>query len=158
MDAVIFSDVTLNTGNAYNATTGEFTAPVKGHYSFTWTITTNGGTLFSTQLVFNGKPVSYNYVNGKHGVNHEMESNDVVSIRAYDQGELAFRESLPSKCGPPLRALNCKLHIYYCNGIKNKQLYVYKLSFEEQIMCLRSFECFIALFCPFIYEVNSNVS
>lgn len=28
MDAVIFSDVTLNTGNAYNATTGEFTAPV----------------------------------------------------------------------------------------------------------------------------------
>lgn len=27
MDAVIFSDVTLNTGNAYNATTGEFTAP-----------------------------------------------------------------------------------------------------------------------------------
>lgn len=56
------------------------------------------------------------------------------------------RESLPSKCGPPLRALNCKLHIYYCNGIKNKQLYIYKLSFEEQIMCLRSFECFIALF------------
>lgn len=68
------------------------------------------------------------------------------------------RESLPSKCGPPLRALNCKLHIYYCNGIKNKQLYIYKLSFEEQIMCLRSFECFIALFCHFIYEGKSNVS
>lgn len=99
-DIVVFSDVTLNTGNAYKADTGEFTAPVKGHYSFTWTITTNGGTLFSTQLDFNGKPVSFNYVNGKNGVNHEtgsstvvlkMERNDVVSIRVYDQGELAFK-------------------------------------------------------------------
>lgn len=42
-EVVVFADVTLNTGNAYNATNGKFTAPVKGHYSFTWTIATQSG-------------------------------------------------------------------------------------------------------------------
>lgn len=95
----MFADVTLNTGNAYNATTGEFTAPVRGHYSFTWTIATQSGAWFSTQLVINGKPIRYNHVNGKsHGANHEtgssfvilkMEKNDMVSIIMYQTGEIA---------------------------------------------------------------------
>lgn len=71
-EVVVFADVTLNTGNAHNATTGKFSAPVKGHYSFTWTIAIQSGAWFrfSTQLVINGKPISYNHVNGKsHGAN-----------------------------------------------------------------------------------------
>lgn len=34
--AVVFVQVTLNTGNAYSATTSELTSPVKRHYSFTY--------------------------------------------------------------------------------------------------------------------------
>nr|XP_011418283.1 heavy metal-binding protein HIP [Crassostrea gigas] len=99
-EVVVFADVTLNKGNAYNATTGKFTAPVKGHYSFTWTIATQSGAWFSTLLVINGKPISYNHVNGKsQGANHEtgsssvilkMEKNDVVSIIMYQTGEIAY--------------------------------------------------------------------
>lgn len=86
----MFADVTLNTGNAYRPTTGEFTAPVRGHYSFTWTISTTQGALFNTQLVINGKSVGYNHINGRSsGQNYEtssstvivkMEKNDVVAI------------------------------------------------------------------------------
>lgn len=98
-EVVVFGTVTLNTGNAYNPTTGKFTAPSRGHYSFTWTIATNAGYMFCTQLVINGKPVSYSHVNGKTGGNNyetgsstvilKMEKNDVVSILLYDAGEFA---------------------------------------------------------------------
>ncbi|XP_052686924.1 heavy metal-binding protein HIP-like [Crassostrea angulata] len=98
-DVVVFGTVTLNTGKGYNPTTGKFTAPSRGHYSFTWTIATNAGYYFCTQLVINGKPVSYNHVNGKTGGNNyetgsstvilKMEKNDVVSILLYDAGEFA---------------------------------------------------------------------
>lgn len=92
-EVVVFADVKLNTGTAYNATTGEFTTPLRGHYSFTWTIATQSGAWFSTPLVINGKPISYNHVDGNsHGANHEtrsssvilkMEKNDVVPIIMY---------------------------------------------------------------------------
>nr|XP_034314242.1 cerebellin-3 isoform X5 [Crassostrea gigas] len=98
-DVVVFGTVTLNTGKGYNPTTGKFTAPSRWHYSFTWTISTYPGASFNTQLVINGKPVSYSHVNGKTaGNNYEtgsstvilkMEKKDVVSILLYDAGELA---------------------------------------------------------------------
>lgn len=98
-DVVVFGTVTLNTGKGYNPTTGKFTAPSRGHYSFTWTIATHPGYMFSTQLVINGNPVSYTHVNGKTGGNNyetgsstvilKMEKNDVVSILLYNTGELA---------------------------------------------------------------------
>eukprot|EP00105_Crassostrea_gigas_P004910 XP_011418280.1 PREDICTED: heavy metal-binding protein HIP-like [Crassostrea gigas] len=98
-DVVVFGTVTLNTGKGYNPTTGKFTAPSRGHYSFTWTIATRPGYMFSTQLVINGNPVSYTHVNGKTGGNNyetgsstvilKMEKNDVVSILLYYTGELA---------------------------------------------------------------------
>lgn len=60
----MFADVTLNTKNAYLASTGEFTAPVRGHYTFTLTISTTQGALFSTQLTINGNSVCYNHIKG----------------------------------------------------------------------------------------------
>ncbi|XP_052687897.1 cerebellin-3-like [Crassostrea angulata] len=99
-DIVVFGTVTLNTAKAYNPTTGKFTAPNKGHYSFTWTIASSPGARFSTQLVINSKPVSYCHVDGKTGGNNyetgsstvilKMEKNDVVSILVYGAGELAL--------------------------------------------------------------------
>lgn len=61
---VVFADVTLNTKNAYIASTGEFTAPVRGHYTFTLTISTTQGALFSTQLAINGNSVCCNHIKG----------------------------------------------------------------------------------------------
>ncbi|XP_061177205.1 heavy metal-binding protein HIP-like [Saccostrea echinata] len=58
---IIFKKVTLNSGNAYNAATGKFTAPGNGIYSFTWTIATNAGKYLSTEIVINDKPFSYNH-------------------------------------------------------------------------------------------------
>ncbi|XP_061195619.1 heavy metal-binding protein HIP-like [Saccostrea echinata] len=93
---IIFKKVTLNSGNAYDATTGKFTAPADGIFSFTWTIATNSGHLLSTEIVNNDKPVSYNHVNGRHGnhnyetgsttANIEMKKNEKVWIRAYEDG------------------------------------------------------------------------
>ncbi|XP_052689295.1 cerebellin-1-like isoform X1 [Crassostrea angulata] len=98
-NVVVFGTVTLNTGKAYNPTASKFTAPSRGHYSFTWTIATYPGAMFNTQLVINGKSVSYNHVNGRVGGNNyeagsstvilKMEKNDVVSILSADTGESA---------------------------------------------------------------------
>lgn len=63
------------------------------------------------------------------------------------------RESSLSKCGPPSRALNCKIHFEYCNGIENKQFYIYKLSFEEHINYIRSFECLLAIAFSLIHRM-----
>lgn len=97
---VVFSDVTLNTRNAYSASTGEFTAPVRGHYTFTLIISTTQGALFSTQLAINGNSVSCNHIKGvfQWKKNYEilsstgiskMETNDVVTIRLFDTGVFA---------------------------------------------------------------------
>lgn len=95
---VVFADVTLNTGNAYSATTGEFTAHVKGHFFFTWTISTTQGALVSTQLVINGNSVGYNLINGRsNGQNYEtsinvkMEENVVITRRLYETGVFAYK-------------------------------------------------------------------
>lgn len=98
---VVFADVTLNTGNAYSATTGEFTAHVKGHFFFTWTISTTQGALVSTQLVINGNSVGYNLINGRsNGQNYEtssstvnvkMEENDVITRRLYETRVFAYK-------------------------------------------------------------------
>lgn len=43
-ETVIFNQVSLNEGNVYNTTLGEFTAPVDGVNSFSWkTLSDKGG-------------------------------------------------------------------------------------------------------------------
>jgi hypothetical protein len=94
---VVFGTVTLNTAEAYNARTGKFTAPEDGVYSFTWTIATYAGKYFATDIVHNGKMISYNHVNGgSYNKNFEtasasaiikMKKNDQVWIRTQDSGK-----------------------------------------------------------------------
>ncbi|XP_062579308.1 adiponectin-like [Saccostrea cucullata] len=96
---IIFKKVILNSGNAYDATTGKFTAPADGIYSFTWTIATDAGKYLNTEILMNCKPFSYNHVNGRDGssnyesgsatANIEMKKNDEVWLRAYDGGGYA---------------------------------------------------------------------
>jgi hypothetical protein len=98
---VPFGKVTLNAGSAYNGKTGIFTAPTDGIYSFTWTILTQPGYYFNTEIVLNGNIVGYNHVDGKSSsAQHEassttalirMKRKDKVWIRTHgNQGQYAF--------------------------------------------------------------------
>lgn len=62
-ETVVFDEITLNEGNAYNKTSGIFTTPFDGLYSFTLTL--SKGKLFITEIVKNGHPISYNYNDGR---------------------------------------------------------------------------------------------
>jgi hypothetical protein len=76
---VPFGKVTLNSGSAYNGKTGIFTAPRDGIYSFTWTILTQPGYRFDTEIVLNGNIVGYSYVNGKaNSAQYESSSSTAV--------------------------------------------------------------------------------
>ena len=79
--AVVFGKVTLNAGSAYNGNTGIFTAPTDGIYSFTWTILTQAGYYFNTQIVHNGNIVGYNHADGKSDSAQYEASSTTAMIR-----------------------------------------------------------------------------
>jgi hypothetical protein len=88
---VVFGKVTLNSGSAYDSNSGIFTAPRDGIYSFTWTILTAPGNHFHTQIVINGKIVSYNYVDGKTGGSQYASSSTTAVIRMKKQDKVWIR-------------------------------------------------------------------
>lgn len=57
-ETVVFDEITLNEGNAYNKT------PFDGLNSFTLTLS-KGGKLFITEIVKNGHPISCNHNDGR---------------------------------------------------------------------------------------------
>lgn len=91
-EAVVFDKVSLNEGNAYSTTTGKFTAPLDGIYSFTWTTLTTAPNFFLTEIVRDGQPIAYNH-NDARGIgnggypmssshaNIKMKKGDKVWIR-----------------------------------------------------------------------------
>ncbi|XP_062604660.1 complement C1q tumor necrosis factor-related protein 4-like [Saccostrea cucullata] len=99
---VFFKNIILNSGGAYDATTGKFTAPNNGIYFFSWTIATAAGNWFSTEIVLNDKIFGRNHVNGKSSSpNYEsgsataiikVERDDKVWIRVYDEKGYAYAE------------------------------------------------------------------
>ncbi|XP_061177032.1 complement C1q-like protein 3 [Saccostrea echinata] len=99
---VVFGAVTLNSGNAYDSTTGKFTAPDDGIYSFMWTILTKGGNYFNTKIVLNGNFIGYNYADGVSGSSNwasgsssaviKMRKNDKVWISTYSEEKYAYSE------------------------------------------------------------------
>nr|XP_034307104.1 complement C1q tumor necrosis factor-related protein 3-like [Crassostrea gigas] len=90
---VKFNQVSLNEGSAYNTTTGKFTAPLDGVYSFSWTTMSNTGKYFITEIVLNGIPMAYNYTDSRglsagHSMasshaNIKMKKGDRVWIRTH---------------------------------------------------------------------------
>lgn len=49
-ETVIFNQVSLNEGNAYDTTSGKFTAPIDGVFFFSWGILTDNGKYFVSKL------------------------------------------------------------------------------------------------------------
>lgn len=90
---VKFNQVSLNVGDAYNTTTGKFTAPVDGLYSFSWTTMSNIGKYFITEIVLNSIPMAYNYTDSRgrtagysmssSHANIKMKKGDEVWIRTH---------------------------------------------------------------------------
>ncbi|XP_061176930.1 heavy metal-binding protein HIP-like [Saccostrea echinata] len=99
---VVFGNIILNTGDAYDGTTGKFTAPKDGIYSFMWTILTQPGKYFNTEIVKNSNVIGYNHANGESGSSIfssgsssaiiKMKKNDQVWIRTHgDHGKFAYK-------------------------------------------------------------------
>ncbi|XP_065939420.1 heavy metal-binding protein HIP-like [Magallana gigas] len=91
-ETVIFDKVSLNEGNAYDKTSGIFTAPLDGIYSFTWTTLTKSGQVFLTEIVLNGHRVALNHTDGRghdgnpmstSHANIKMKKGDKVWIRTH---------------------------------------------------------------------------
>ncbi|XP_052678302.1 heavy metal-binding protein HIP-like [Crassostrea angulata] len=105
-ETVIFEKVSLNEGKAYDKTSGIFTAPSDGIYSFTWTTLTKTGKTFITDIVRNGEMIIRNFSDGRgrdgyamstSHANIKMKKGDKVWIRAHgtwgqyaDGGEWCF--------------------------------------------------------------------
>lgn len=96
-ETVIFNQASLNKGSAYDTTTGEFTAPTNGVYSFSWTTMSETEKYFITEIVLNSSPVAYNFTDGRGRTKNagnvmsssnaiiEMRKGDKVWIRAHDK-------------------------------------------------------------------------
>lgn len=74
-ETIIFDTVSLNEGNAYDKTTGTFTAPFDGLFSFTWATLTKGGKYFITGIVRNGQRMAYNHNDGRGLETYSMSSS-----------------------------------------------------------------------------------
>lgn len=91
-ETVIFNKVSLNEGNAYDKTSGKFTAPSDGIYSFSWTTLTPAGKHFVTDIVRNGETITRNYTDGRgqngfamstSNANIKMKKGEKVWIRTH---------------------------------------------------------------------------
>lgn len=61
-EIVFFDKVSLNKENAYDSTSGIFTAPSDIIYSFTLTILTKNGKYFVAEIVQNGEGVTMDFI------------------------------------------------------------------------------------------------
>uniref|UniRef100_A0A8W8LMJ7 C1q domain-containing protein n=1 Tax=Magallana gigas TaxID=29159 RepID=A0A8W8LMJ7_MAGGI len=91
-ETVVFDKVSVNEGKAYDSSSGIFTAPLDGTYSFTWTTLTTGGKYFISEIMQNGKVITKNYTDGRGRDGYEMSTShanikmkkgDKVWIRTY---------------------------------------------------------------------------
>ncbi|XP_052680112.1 complement C1q tumor necrosis factor-related protein 4-like [Crassostrea angulata] len=88
-ETVIFNQASLNRGSAYDTTTGKFTAPADGVYSFSWTTMSDAEKYFITEIVLNSSPIACNFTDGrgrtKNAGNVMSSSNVIIEMRTGDK-------------------------------------------------------------------------
>ncbi|XP_076117247.1 heavy metal-binding protein HIP-like [Mytilus galloprovincialis] len=91
---VMFDTVSLNEGDAYDGTTGEFTCPEDGLYHFSWTTVSNARKDFVSVLVANDRKIAENAVDSD-SVSDGMTgtSNVIVRMRNGQKAWLAVSSS-----------------------------------------------------------------
>ncbi|XP_060576396.1 coadhesin-like [Ruditapes philippinarum] len=75
---IIFGSTFINEGNAYNTSTGIFTAPVNGTYSFSLQLCTNINNYFLTAIMIDGTTFATLYVYDKYV--YSCNSTDTVAV------------------------------------------------------------------------------
>ena len=84
---VVFGDIIINMGSAYSPTTGRFTAPTDGVYGFAWTVVTDTGSRFHSELVVDGQTKLYMYADGTNGARNYAGNSctGVLQLKAGQQ-------------------------------------------------------------------------
>nr|KAI8762828.1 EMILIN-2-like [Biomphalaria glabrata] len=83
LDTVVFDTVLTNNGNAYDADSGKFTAPVSGTYILHATILSGYNTKVETAIIVNDKEVARIY-SGAHDAHGSGSNAAVVDLRTGD--------------------------------------------------------------------------
>lgn len=94
---ITFDGTTINVGDAFNAETGKFYAPVKGVYSFTFHALTQDGTATYVKIVQNGRNVAGAY-RRHEGEGDEEHQNAEAGLRRAE-GMLAQHVLLELEAG-----------------------------------------------------------
>ncbi|XP_062599417.1 uncharacterized protein LOC134260899 [Saccostrea cucullata] len=89
---IVYDGVRSNFHNCYNTSNGQFTAPYKGFYVFSWETQTTAGNVFDSELLVNGvrymmnacnniaQNTAYSSCTGVAPV--QLEAGDIVHIRS----------------------------------------------------------------------------
>uniref|UniRef100_K1QYK6 Complement C1q tumor necrosis factor-related protein 3 n=1 Tax=Magallana gigas TaxID=29159 RepID=K1QYK6_MAGGI len=99
-ETVIFDKVSLNEGNAFDKTSGVFTAPSDGIYSFTWTTLTSAGKTFITEIVRNGEMITRNFSDGRGRDGFAMSTSHAnIKMKKGDKVGRGQSDSFHHTCG-----------------------------------------------------------
>ncbi|KAK3105629.1 hypothetical protein FSP39_002223 [Pinctada imbricata] len=81
---IVFEDVLVNRGNAFDKSTGVFTCPIRGDYKFSFTIMKTRKAASSIVLMMNNNLQLRSYTPGLH--DREMTNGDIIlSLRRGDK-------------------------------------------------------------------------
>ncbi|CAC5388798.1 unnamed protein product [Mytilus coruscus] len=90
---VKYDDVITNDGNCYTPSTGIFTAPAEGLYTFSWTSTTQANKYFFTYLAVNGNMIARNHA-GHDTVNLSASQTVVVHLKTHDKINIKVQDNI----------------------------------------------------------------
>lgn len=106
--AIEYDEVITNEGNAYNARHGHFTAPMKGLYLISATITAAEGKNVALELVKNGQRTAVMYADSRSAGHYSSQSRTLPYV--LEQGDMVWLRTYPGFNG---HKLDGSTHSFY---------------------------------------------